>query len=137
MVYRILLPMYAIGLFDEPNNGNLHVNVTSAAHDTLARKLSEAGTVLLKNTGSLLPIKQSVTNIAIIGDDGRDNPTVASFGSGHVIPPYIITPYQVPTFSLPQKNLFLGHFEPCRSRCQSNLRQHLANSASFANRGTS
>lgn len=29
MVYRILLPMFAIGLFDRNNTGNLTVNVTT------------------------------------------------------------------------------------------------------------
>jgi len=58
----------------------------------LARKLSAASHVLLKNTQSILPIDLSkVKKIAILGDDAHDNPQVAGDGSGHVINGYVVT----------------------------------------------
>lgn len=92
MNLRILQSMFAVGLFDNPQTGNLGINAQSPAHTALARALAAESTVLLKNTKNLVPISSSVKKIAVIGDDGDKNPTVAGGGSGHVIPPYIITP---------------------------------------------
>jgi beta-glucosidase len=36
-----------------------------------------------------------IRRIAVLGDDGNDDPVVAGGGSGHVIPPYIVTPLKV------------------------------------------
>jgi len=99
MVLRILTSAFAVGLFDRPASGNLSVDATSAAHNKLARELSEAGTVLLKNDKSLkngnilLPLDvKNIRSIAIIGDDGNST-KVAGGGSGGVIPAYVITPF--------------------------------------------
>lgn len=40
MVLRILIPMFAVGLFDNPQTGNITANAQSAAHTALARTLS-------------------------------------------------------------------------------------------------
>lgn len=93
MVLRILVPMYAVGLFDNPPTGNLSNNAMSSAHNQLARTLAGAGTVLLKNDGGVLPVNpkaQGIRTIAVIGDEQ----TVTGGGSGHVNAPYIITPFQ-------------------------------------------
>jgi hypothetical protein len=37
MVYRIILPMFAIGLFDHPATGNLSVDARSPEHALLSR----------------------------------------------------------------------------------------------------
>eukprot|EP01121_Diplochlamys_sp_Union-15-3_P007931 TRINITY_DN205_c0_g1_i1.p1 TRINITY_DN205_c0_g1~~TRINITY_DN205_c0_g1_i1.p1 ORF type:complete len:679 (-),score=206.24 TRINITY_DN205_c0_g1_i1:112-2148(-) len=92
MALRILTPMFAVGLFDNPQTGNLSVDVRSTEHTLLARKLATVSTVLLKNDNNLLPITSSVTKIAVLGDDGHDHPTATGGGSGHVNAPYIVTP---------------------------------------------
>ena len=46
---RILTAMFTIGLFDRPASGAITANVTSVAHNALARKLAAGATVLLKN----------------------------------------------------------------------------------------
>jgi len=95
MLLRILTPMFTMNLFDLPNNGNLSVDVQSPAHTKLARYLSSIGTVLLKNEKNILPLDESkLKTIAVIGDAGDKNPIVAGGGSGHVIPPYIISPFK-------------------------------------------
>jgi len=95
MVVRMLTAMYAGGLFDNPQTGDLNVNVQSAEHTTLARTLAEAGTVLLKNTGGILPIDTTkVRKIAVIGDDGQDHVIATGGGSGGVVTPYVISPFQ-------------------------------------------
>jgi len=93
MVTRILVPMFAVGLFDTPHTGNLNVNVTSAQHNQLARELAEEATVLLKNSKGLLPLKPAgYKTIAVIGDDASKSPIYAGWGSGGVIAPYLVTP---------------------------------------------
>lgn len=94
MTLRILTAMFQVGIFDQPQTGDLSVDSRSAEHTRLARHLSATATVLVKNNENILPInKNKVKTIAIIGDDGRDKPVVAGDGSGHVIPESIVTPF--------------------------------------------
>jgi len=93
MVLRILTALFAVGVMDDPPNGNLNINVTNEEHAELARTLSEAATVLLKNEKGILPLSTD-KKIAVIGDDGDRSPTIAGGGSGHVIAPYVISPYK-------------------------------------------
>lgn len=123
MVYRLLVPFYALNLFANPPTGNLSANVTSDAHNALARTLAEESITLLKNTNGLLPVNpKSVKNVVVMGacEPSRatfrtprtrlgkhathahhcarvaagDESTVHGYGSGGVIPPYIITPFE-------------------------------------------
>lgn len=55
---RILTPMFAVGLFDTPNKNTTANNVTSAAHNALARRLAARSLVLLKNDKELLPLSK-------------------------------------------------------------------------------
>jgi hypothetical protein len=123
-VMRMLTPMFQMGLFDTPSTGDVSRNVTSVAHNQLARTLAAASTVLLKNEGGLLPLSPksigsgsssggggrssggggdsesivrslgSVGKIAVLGVAASDAPIVHGNGSGHVDPPYIITGLQ-------------------------------------------
>ena len=89
MVVRILTAMFAVGIMDSPQTGNLTANAMSTAHSALARQLAGAGTVLLQNNKNLLPINPTtVKSIAVLGDQT----TVTGGGSGGVITPYVITP---------------------------------------------
>jgi beta-glucosidase len=90
MVLRILRPMFRIGLFDHPvaaQPGAFAANVSTAEHVALARTISEAGTVLLKNQNGVLPITGSGKTIAVIGQPagpaGAEN-EYNGVGSGHV-----------------------------------------------------
>jgi len=91
-VTRILTSMYAIGMFDAPAVGDPMANVTSEAHNQLAREIAAVSTVLAKNTGDLLPLSKDSLGecVAVFGDET----TVSGGGSGHVNPAYIITPAQ-------------------------------------------
>jgi beta-glucosidase len=91
-VLRILTSMYQIGLFDNAPSGDPMANVTSDAHNKLAREIAATSTVLAKNTGDLLPLRKDSLGdcIAVFGDET----TVSGGGSGHVNPAYVITPAQ-------------------------------------------
>jgi beta-glucosidase len=73
---RVLLARFRLGLFDPqervsyskiPNSEN-----DSAAHRELARAAERESIVLLKNEGGLLPLKSTVTKIAVVGPSAND-----------------------------------------------------------------
>jgi beta-glucosidase len=87
-----------MGLFDHPNFNSRASNVTSIEHNDLARKLSAASTVLLKNHNPAskappLPLQKQAQNIAFIGR-ASDNCFTHSGGSGSVQPSRVVTPLQ-------------------------------------------
>ena len=113
-VYRVLLSMLTQGLFDNAtsvprrNFGRQNANVTSDAHNTVARELAAAGTVLLQNAGKVLPLNaDTVTTIAVIGGaasfeggapteggEPANWPVTGGGGSGSVMPAYRISVLQ-------------------------------------------
>src|SRR6202042_1871785 len=74
MVSRILTEMFGFGLFDKPATGSPAQTATSATDQTDATQLSEEGTVLLKNSGSILPLTSADKSIAVIGADASTSP---------------------------------------------------------------
>ena len=80
MASRILTELFAFGYFDKSTVGSPAATATSSAHVTAARQIAEEGTVLLKNSGSLLPLTTSTKSIAVIGADASTN--VQSDGGG-------------------------------------------------------
>lgn len=94
-VLRLLTAMFTIGMFDAPPSGSLSANVTSVAHNQLARKLAAQSTVLLKNADAALPLdlaKRPNLSIAVIGAAAHSNVVSGGGGSGGVTPAYTITP---------------------------------------------
>eukprot|EP00049_Salpingoeca_infusionum_P023640 m.13209 g.13209 ORF g.13209 m.13209 type:complete len:698 (+) comp5915_c1_seq1:277-2370(+) len=91
---NILTPMFAVGIFDSNNTNSISNNVTSDAHNMLARQISAESHVLLKNDNNVLPLTSTVKTIAVIGAQASTKVTVHGGGSGSVQPPYVITPLQ-------------------------------------------
>jgi beta-glucosidase len=101
-VARILSAMDALHWLDDTNKNNkksavkddslITKNVTSDAHNQLAREFASQSTVLVKNENHLLPLNINSLGecIAVIGDET----IVSGDGSGSVVPPYIITTVQ-------------------------------------------
>jgi len=82
MAGRILRSMFAHGLFDHPvAEGPIDL----AAHAAVTRQDAEAGAVLLRNEGALLPLSPSVKRIAVIGGHA-DKGVLAGGGSSLVYP---------------------------------------------------
>jgi beta-glucosidase len=80
MVRRVLTQMFAFGLFDKPHTGSTTATVTTAAHQQVAERGAEEGTVLLKNNGILPLSTSSLSSIAVLGVDGGAG--VQSVGGG-------------------------------------------------------
>jgi beta-glucosidase len=91
---QVLTQMFAFGLFDNPTTGSPAQTATSAAHVTAARQLAEEGTVLLKNSGSVLPLASSTSSIAVIGADASGSALTAGGGSAAVASSGTVTPLQ-------------------------------------------
>jgi beta-glucosidase len=75
-VARILTEMFASGLMDSGNTGNINNTVSTSAHVATSLQVAEESTVLLKNASSVLPLSaSSVGSIAVIGTNA--NPSVS------------------------------------------------------------
>ena len=90
MVRRILRPMVGLGLIERPVE---IVPVPIEEHARTAREIAEAGIVLLKNDGGLLPVGPQVASIAVIGPE-TDNVSAAGAGSGFVPPVHEVSPLE-------------------------------------------
>jgi beta-glucosidase len=92
-VERILTELFKSGLMDTGNTGCTCNTVTTAAHTASALQVAEEGTVLLKNSGSILPLNPStVGSIAVIGTDASSSPTYSGGGSASINAGNQVTP---------------------------------------------
>src|SRR6202161_2195746 len=101
-VSDILTEMFAFGLFDKPAVGSPAQTATSAADQADALQIAEEGTVLLKNSGSVLPLSAGKdSSIAVIGADASTSPQTAGGGSASVTSSGTVTPLQGITAAAP------------------------------------
>lgn len=72
-VLRVLRLKFALGLFDAPDAdaGAIERTLRDAASPRLAREVARASIVLLRNERGVLPMPESATRIAVIGEDAR------------------------------------------------------------------
>jgi beta-glucosidase len=92
-VRRILTEMFQYNLFNAPLTGNLSSPAATPADNALAQNVAQRGTVLLQNTGNILPLNTATTHsIAVIGADGSTSPQTAGTGSSEVTPTSVISP---------------------------------------------
>src|SRR3954454_14055346 len=85
MILRILRPMFRFGIFEHPAAAQpaaYSANVETPEDVNLARKVSEEGTVLLKNAGSTLPITGQNKRIAVIGQAANQTGAEQSYNTG-------------------------------------------------------
>jgi len=82
MAHRILRSMFAHGLVDHPVQPGA---IDMAAHAAITRAAAEAGAVLLKNDGRILPLSPNLRSIAIIGSHA-DVGVLSGGGSSQVYP---------------------------------------------------
>ncbi len=93
MATRVLTTMVKFGLFNRARTGTKHAVVTSPAHIAVARSVADEGTVLLKNSGGVLPLSAGTPSIAVIGDDALSKAVTSGGGSSHVISSGTVSPY--------------------------------------------
>jgi beta-glucosidase len=84
MARSIVRSMFAHGVFDKPTTDRSD-SIDYAAHAAVTRGDAEAGSVLLRNEGGVLPLAASVKRIAIIGGHA-DKGVLAGGGSSLVYP---------------------------------------------------
>jgi beta-glucosidase len=91
MVARILRQLFRFDFFNHPRTATTTAVATTAAHQATSTRIAEAGTVLLKNAGHLLPLAGTGT-IAVIGPAASAQVTTGGGGSAHVVPSATISP---------------------------------------------
>src|SRR5215472_14449367 len=84
MCARILTEMFRFDLFNNPPTGNTSDKVTTPAHQAVATKVAEAGTVLLKNDGTLPLSSSNGGSIAVIGPAASAATANTGGGSAYV-----------------------------------------------------
>jgi beta-glucosidase len=101
MTSDVLTEMFAFGLFDKPATGSPAETATSTANQNDALQIAEEGTVLLKNSGNVLPLGSSDKSIAVIGADASTSPQTDGGGSAGVNSSGTVTPLQGITAAAP------------------------------------
>jgi beta-glucosidase len=91
-VSAILTQMFAFGLFDKAPGGSPSAVATNSADQNDAAQLAEEGTVLLKNSGGVLPLGSADKSVAVIGADASASPQTDGGGSAGVNSSGTITP---------------------------------------------
>jgi beta-glucosidase len=94
MVTRIMREEFRFGLFDHPTPDTPNAPASTPANVAVARTAAEQGTVLLKNSGHLLPLDQHTTHsVAVIGDGAGIDTMSAGGGSATVAGTGTVTPF--------------------------------------------
>ncbi|MGD0393939.1 MAG: glycoside hydrolase family 3 C-terminal domain-containing protein, partial [Acidimicrobiales bacterium] len=92
-VTSVLTEMFAHGLIGRRTTGEASAVADSAGHAAFALAAAEHSAVLLKNSGSVLPLSAArVHRVAVIGADAASDPETTGFGSAQVVPPFTSTP---------------------------------------------
>ena len=100
-VSDILTQMFAFGEFDKAPSGSPTAVATNSTDQNDATQLAEEGTVLLKNSGGILPLSSSDKSIAVIGADASTKLQTAGGGSAGVSSSGTVTPLQGITAAAP------------------------------------
>lgn len=88
----VLTVLFAHGLVAHPRHIDALAPALSPAHAALALAEAQAGAVLLKDRGGVLPLSHP-RSVAVIGAYARD-PLTTGQGSAHVLAPFVVTPLQ-------------------------------------------
>ena len=88
MILRRLVPLFRLGQYDNPP-GKGAADVSTPEHRQTAAEILEAGTVLLKNDGGILPLGKLVKSIALIGPQATADANVVEQGSPYVKPTHL------------------------------------------------
>ena len=85
--------MFAHGLVGRVDAGSPGTPVDSQSHTDFALLAAERSAVLLKDSGSVLPLDPSRTrSVAVIGADASTTPVTTGYGSSKVTAPFVSTP---------------------------------------------
>lgn len=85
LILRRLVPMFRIGLYDNPPKKG-EEPVSTPEHRAIAAQLLTEATVLLKNDRGILPFGPNIRSIAVIGAQATRDAVAAEQGSPYVKP---------------------------------------------------
>ena len=101
-VDTVLGEMAATGVLNHPPRLDPAAPAITPTELSIARWAAERSMVLLKNRGGILPLKRSLSSLAVIGIDATTDPRTAGLGSAHVSATGIVTPLAGLTAALPR-----------------------------------
>ncbi|MBO9669930.1 MAG: glycoside hydrolase family 3 C-terminal domain-containing protein [Sphingobium sp.] len=88
LILRRLVPMFRVGLYDNPPVKG-EGPASTPEHRAAAAQLLAEGTVLLRNQGRVLPFTARVRSIAVIGPQATADAVVVEQGSPYVKPAHL------------------------------------------------
>lgn len=88
LILRRLIPIFRIGLYDDPPKKG-EGPVSTPEHRAAAARLLTEGSVLLKNDRGILPFGANVRSIAVIGAQAGGEAVVVEQGSPYVKPTHL------------------------------------------------
>jgi beta-glucosidase len=95
MVQRILTEMFRFDLINHPRPVTTSARVTNTAHQAVANRVADSGTVLLQNRRGTLPLSaDNGGSVAVIGPSASVSATYGGGGSAYVVPSSTVTPLQ-------------------------------------------
>lgn len=104
MARRILRSLFAVGVIDRPPPTKPEP-IDAAAGAAVAQRVAEAGTVLLRNEGGLLPLREGLRRILVVG--GRADVGVLSGGGSSQVWGTGGTPLRLPVPDAPPELSFI------------------------------
>jgi beta-glucosidase len=107
-VARLLRAKFKLGVFDADNSNPYskipYAVVNNEAHQLQALKLARESIVLLKNSTGLLPLKNNLKNLAVIGPNANDAEIL--LGNYNGLPKHIVTPLEGIKTAFKQANVY-------------------------------
>ena len=88
LIMRRLVPGFRVGAFDNPGK-RVSGDVSTPERRTQAADIVVRGSVLLKNSGHILPLSSKAGSIAVIGHQAGSGAVVAELGSGRIPPSHL------------------------------------------------
>ena len=102
-VRTVLTRMFAYGLIAHPRQIALAKPAATPAHTAAALSAAEESVVLLKNSGSVLPLSKSIRSVAVIGADAVRQAQSTGDGSSRVRASFVVAPLAAIRSSLGRK----------------------------------
>lgn len=111
---RLFTARFLLGAFDDANKNEFtkipYSVVESKEHIQLALEAARKSIVLLKNEGNILPLKKSISTIAVIGPNANDAEVLLANYNG--TPSNVITPFQGLQAALPLSKIIFSQGSP-------------------------
>jgi beta-glucosidase len=88
----LLTQMFTFGLIARPRPVVITAPAQTPGHEAVALEAAQESVVLLKNSGSVLPLQPTIHSVAVIGDDALRQAQSTGDGSSRVRASFVVAP---------------------------------------------